>query len=116
METYVDVAGRKLTWRLSSTSEGRTVEMDTTGPQNVVPPPPPLFEENGELKEGQIKQVDWAAEGADVTVTRTVWRDGQVYFTDAFQTHYEKWQAICQFGPGTEEPQKAAKRKNLCRS
>ena len=114
METYVDVGGRKLTWKLYSTSDGRTVDMQTTGPQNVIPAPPALFEVDPDLNEGQVKQVDWAADGADVTVHRTVNRGGQVYFTDEFETHYKEWQAVCQYGRGTEEPEKIAKKKNLC--
>jgi vancomycin resistance protein YoaR len=115
METYVDVGARTLTWKLYSTSDGRTVSWETTGPMNVVPPPDPLFEVNPELGRNQIKQVDWAANGADVTVTRTVMRGGAVYFTDTIKTHYEPWRAICEYGPGTEEPDKAAKKKQLCR-
>jgi hypothetical protein len=68
------------------------------------------------LGPGQIRQVDWAANGADVTVTRTVLKNGSVYFTDEFRTHYEPWQAVCEVGPGTEEPEKLAKRKELCNS
>ena len=71
---------------------------------------------NNELNTNQIRQVDWAADGADVNVTRSVWRDGQLYFQDSFQTHYEPWQAVCEYGPGTEEPEKMAKRKELCRA
>jgi vancomycin resistance protein YoaR len=115
METYVDVGSRTLTWKLYSTSDGRTVTWETTGPMNVVPAPDPLFEENPELNKNQIKQVDWSANGADVTVTRTVLRGGAVYFTDSFKTHYEAWRAVCEYGPGTEEPDKAAKKKQLCR-
>jgi vancomycin resistance protein YoaR len=114
METYVDVGARTITWKLYSTSDGRSVTWDTTGPANIVPAPSPLYEENPELKEDQIKQVDYAAQGADVTVSRTVWRGGQVYFTDQFQTHYQPWQAVCQYGPGTEDPEKKAKKKQLC--
>lgn len=114
METYVDVGARKITWKIYSTSDGRTVDWQTTGVTNTVPAPSPYFEENPELKVGQIKQVDYAANGADVTVTRTVYRNGGVYFTDTLQTHYEPWQAICQYGPNTEDPEKAAKRKDLC--
>ena len=116
METYVDVGARTLTWKIYSTNDGRSVTWETTGPQNVVPPPKPLFEENDELKAGQIKQVDWAANGADVTVTRTVWKNGAVYYSDAFKTHYEPWRAVCEVAPGTEEPEKLAKRHDLCRS
>ncbi|RJP55746.1 MAG: hypothetical protein C4557_00875 [Anaerolineaceae bacterium] len=114
METYVNVSARTLTWKIYSTSDGRSVTWETTGPTNTVPPPAPVFEENPELKENQISQVDYAAEGADVTVTRTVWRGGQTYFTDRFQTHYEPWSAVCQYGPGTEDPQRLAKKNQLC--
>ncbi len=116
METYVNVSARTITWKLYSTSDGRSVTWETTGPSNVVPPPPPLFEENPEFKVNQISQVDYAAQGADVTVDRTVWRGGQVYFSDQFITHYEPWQAVCQYGPGTEDPEQAAKKSKLCQS
>jgi vancomycin resistance protein YoaR len=116
METYVNAEARTLTWKFYSTSDGRNVTWETTGPQNVVPAPKPIFEENDELKAGQIKQVDWAANGADVDVTRTVWKNGAVYFNDEFKTHYEPWQAVCQVAPGTKNPEKLAKRNNVCRS
>jgi len=101
METYVSVPYRYLTWKLYSTSDGRKVEWHTTGLQNVVDPPPPKYIENPKLKKGEIKQVDWAAKGADVTVTRIVWRNGKILFKDTFYTHYEPWQAVCEYGPGT---------------
>ena len=114
METYVD--GNSLNWKLYSTSDGRSVTWDTTGPTNIVPPLPPIFEENPELKAEQIKQVDYPAQGADVNVTRTVWRNGQVYFTDQFQTYYQPWAAVCEYGPGTEDPKKLARRNEICLS
>lgn len=114
METYVNVGARTITWKIYSTSDGRSITWETTGPANVVPPPAPLFEENPDFKVNQISQVDYAAQGADVTVSRTVWRGGQVYFSDQFITHYEPWQAVCQYGPGTEDPEQAAKKSKLC--
>ncbi len=114
METYVDVGARTLTWKIYSTSDGRSVTWETTGPQNIVPPPETVFEENPELDANEIKQVDYAAEGADVTVTRTVWRGGLVYFTDQIQTHYEPWAAVCQFGPGSDSPKKLARKNQIC--
>ncbi|NJN80253.1 MAG: hypothetical protein HC797_07170 [Anaerolineales bacterium] len=114
METYVNPGARTITWKIYSTSDGRSVTWETSGPANTISAPEPLFEENPELDEGEIKQVDYAAEGADVHVTRTVWRGGQIYFTDEFRTHYEPWAAVCQFGPGTEDPQRKARRASLC--
>ncbi len=102
METYVNAAARTLTWKFYSTSDGRSVAWDTTGVTNRVPPPDPVYEENSDLAEGETKQVDWEAEGADVTITRSVYREGQVYFSDEFTTHYMPWRAVCQYGPKTK--------------
>jgi vancomycin resistance protein YoaR len=114
METYFNPTSQSLTWKFYSTSDGRSVTYDASGPRNIVPAPKPLFEVNPDLSAGQIKQVDWSADGADATIIRTVWRGGAIYFTDTFTTHYEPWQAICQFGPGTEDVEKLAKKKSLC--
>lgn len=114
METYVNVAARTLTWKIYSTTDGREITWETTGTQNTVPAPEPVFEENPELEANEMKQVDYAAEGADVTVTRTVWRGGLVYFTDQFHTHYEPWAAVCQYGPGSDSPKKLARKYEIC--
>ncbi len=114
METTVNVSARSITWELFSTSDGRSVTWDTTGPQYVVPAPKTIFEENDELKKNELRQVDYAAEGADVNVSRTVWRNGAVYFSDQFQTHYEPWAAVCEYGPDTDEPEKLAKKNQQC--
>lgn len=113
METYM--GSSSLTWKFYSTSDGRTVTSTTTGVTNVVSAPPPSFEENPELKKNEMKQVDWAANGADVSITRTVSRNGAVLFQDNFTTHYQPWQAICQYGPDSKNPEKLAGEKNLCR-
>jgi len=112
METYM--GSGSLTWKFYSTKDGRSVTWETTGPVNVVSAPPPSFEENPELKKNEMKQVDWAANGADVTVTRTVWRDGAVLFQDQVTTHYEPWRAVCEYGPDSKNPEKLAKEKSLC--
>lgn len=114
METYFNGPARTLTWKFYSTSDGRAVTYDTTGPLNIVPAPPPVIQASDELNEGEVRQVDWAAEGADVTINRVVMRDGKIYFVDKFQTHYQPWRAVCEYGPGTEDPEKALKKRNLC--
>ncbi len=100
METYV--RSSSITWKFYSTSDGRTVEWQTSGPTNIIEPPEPLYREDPDLDEGEINQIDWEAEGADVTITRSVYRDGGLYFQDVFRTHYLPWQAIFEYGPGTK--------------
>lgn len=102
METYVNPTYSSLVWKFYSTSDGRSVEWQTTGVTNVVEAPEPLYRENDELAQGEVKQVDWEADGADVTVTRQVYRGGQVIDEDVIRTHYQPWQAIYEYGPGTE--------------
>jgi vancomycin resistance protein YoaR len=103
METYVNKAQRRLTWKFYSTSDGRTVNWSTTGLKKKIDPPDPIYEENPELAKGVVKQVDWAVEGATVTVTRDVYRDGQKLWHDIFKTKYQPWAAVCQYGPGTNK-------------
>ncbi len=103
METYM--GNYSLTWKFYSTSDGRTVSWQTTGPTNVVPAPDPLYRENADLSTGTIKQVDYAAEGADINVTRTVYRNDLVHFSDAYFTRFQAWQAVYEYGPGTEIPE-----------
>ncbi|HLF90370.1 MAG TPA: VanW family protein [Anaerolineales bacterium] len=107
METYVNPGARTLTWKFYSTSDGRTVEWNTTGLQNIEDPPDPQYIENPKLAKGEIKQVDWAVAGADVTVTRTVTRNGTVLHGDTFVTHYQPWRAVYEYGPGTKLPKDA---------
>jgi vancomycin resistance protein YoaR len=102
METYV--GPKSLTWKFYSTSDKRTVEWNTSGLQNITKPPDPLYEENSKLAKDEIKQVDWAVDGADVSITRKVYRDGALIHDDIFNTHYVAWQAKYQYGPGTEIP------------
>jgi vancomycin resistance protein YoaR len=103
METYVNVAARSLTWRFYSTSDGRSVDWETSGLQNIVEPDDPVLQENPDLSKNEIKQVDWAVDGADISVTRTVMKDGQVYIQDTYNTHYIPWRAVYEYGPGTDQ-------------
>ncbi len=105
LETYI--YGTQLLWKFYSTSDGRTVQWNSSGATNVVEAPEPLYRENPDLPEGEIDQVDFEADGMDIVVTRTVVRDGQVIYDDIFKTHYLPWRAIYEYGPGTELPKDA---------
>jgi len=105
METYL--YSNSLEWKFYSAKDGRVISWESTGAQNVVDAPEPLYKENPDLPEGKIKQVDYQADGADVNFSRTVLRDGQVLHNDLIRTHYLPWRAIYEYGPGTELPEGA---------
>jgi vancomycin resistance protein YoaR len=102
METYVVPETSSITWKFYSTRDNRRVEWDTTGPVNIVEAPEPLYRENPDLGNGEIRQVDWAADGADVTVNRVVYLNDAVHLQDTIYTHYEPWQDVYEYGPGTD--------------
>jgi vancomycin resistance protein YoaR len=114
METYFNPVDYSLTWKLYSTKDGRTVDWNTTGPQNIVPALKPVIRENPDLKNGEIKHVDYAAEGADVTVNRVVMRDGKILFVDKFYTQYQPWADVCEYGPGTKNLEKQLQKLDFC--
>ncbi len=114
METYFSPTSYSLTWKFYSTPDGRTVQWETTGPTNVVPAPKPVIQLNPEFSQDEIKHVDYAAEGADVTLNRTVLRDGKILFADKFFTQYQPWADVCEYGPGTKDPEKLFKKKGWC--
>lgn len=101
MATYI-YDNSALTWKFYSTKDGRSVEHHTTGPTNIIEAPDDLYRENPELDKGEVKQVDWAAEGARVVVTRRVTRGSELLYDDTFTTVYEPWRNIFEYGPGTE--------------
>lgn len=103
METYVSPTYGSITWKFYSTSDGRQVQWQTTGPVNIVPAPDPEYLENPDLEKDEIEQVDWPADGADVTVNRTVTRGGEVHLKDTIKTHYLPWAAVYEYGPGTKD-------------
>lgn len=87
--------------RFYSTSVGRQVEIETPRVANVIAAKPTLYEANPDLQAGQVLQVDYSAEGADVNVTRII-RDaaGNEIKKDNVYTHYLPWGAIYQVAPG----------------
>lgn len=90
-----------LQFKFYSTSTGRQVEILPVKVANVVPAKATIYEANDDLLPGQVLQVDYAAEGADVNVTRVI-RDaaGNEIRRDNVFTHYLPWGAIYQVAPG----------------
>ena len=114
METYFNAANYSLTWKFYSTSDGRTVQANFSGPTNITPALPPTITFNPDADPGSVKHVDYAAEGADVTIDRTVMRDGQVLFSDQFITNYQPWADACEYGPDVKDPEKILKKRGWC--
>ena len=102
IETYVSTNNRWIQFKFYGGQDSRTVQVGQPVIRNVVEHGETVWEENAELAAGQVVQVDWAADGMDVVVKRTVTlADGTVREED-LRTHYQPWRAVCQYGPGTD--------------
>jgi vancomycin resistance protein YoaR len=97
----VDRKINTLTFELWGTSDGRKTEVSKPVIRNSVPPPEPLYEEDPTLPKGTTKQADFAAWGADVTITRKVTRGQETLIDEKIFSHYKAWRAI--FKVGTKE-------------
>ena len=100
IENYYNEANESLTFKFYSTSLGRTVEKTAPIFENVTEPPPDIWEYNPDMEPGAIEQVDWAVEGADVSIRRIVRNaNGDLLEDDLFISNYIPWPNIYQYGP-----------------
>jgi vancomycin resistance protein YoaR len=104
----VDTTAGRVTFYLYGTKPDRTVEMDDPVITNVQKPPSPLYEEDPTLPEGRIVQVDWAKDGQDVVVKRRITNGDGTVEEQKFTSRYRPWQAVFNYGPGTELPGSAS--------
>lgn len=104
IENYYNETFQSLTFKFYSTRTGRRVEKEGPTFENVTPPTEDVWEYNENLEEGEIRQIDWAVEGADVTVIRRVYdRNGELMYGDeAFVSNYIPWHNTYQYGPGVD--------------
>ncbi len=101
IQTDWDLNEHSLVFRLYGTPDGREVEISDPVVTNVTGPPAAEYRDDPTLPKGVVKQIDFAAGGANVSFTRTVTRDGEVLYDDVFKTNYQPWKAI--YLVGTKE-------------
>jgi vancomycin resistance protein YoaR len=106
IETYVSRSASSLTYKFYSTGRGRIVEMEGPEITDVIEHGEPVYKEDPELAQGEIKQVEWATDGLTSVITRVI-RDaasGEVIERKEFKSKFRPWNAVYLVGPGTEVP------------
>ncbi len=89
-----------LQFRIYSTRHWRTV-IENAIISDIVPAPDDKYVEAEDLYSGQIRQIDYAADGADVWVYRNVYDvAGNLVKRDQVFTRYQPWQAVFEVAPG----------------
>ena len=108
IENYYNEVEESLTFKFYSTSMGRTVEKSGPVFENIIPAPPSeddVWTFDPELESGTVNQIDWATEGAKVTVGRTVYNvNGDVIIQEDFVSNYIPWPNGYMYGPEVNAP------------
>ncbi len=93
IQPKIDLKTTTLTFNFYGTKPNRTVEMEDPIMENIIPHGPAVYTDDPTLKKGVTKQIDFAHDGADVTVWRKILVNGQVVKRDKFFSRYEPWVA-----------------------
>ncbi len=93
IQPKIDLRTTTLTFNFYGTKPNRTVEMEEPIVENIVPHGPPIYTEDPTLNKGVTKQVDYAHDGADVTIWRKIIVNGQVVKRERFFSRYQPWVA-----------------------
>lgn len=106
IENYYNTEFESLTFKFYSTSMGRRVVKEGPVWSNIVPAPTPdqdqwVYDPN--VPPGTVQQVDWAVEGADISVRRIVYNfNDEVILDDTFNSHYIPNPNVFHYGDGVE--------------
>ncbi|MCR4324682.1 MAG: VanW family protein [Candidatus Curtissbacteria bacterium] len=101
VQAIVDPSNARLQVDIYGTSDGRTVELGEPVVTNIRPAPEPKYQDDPSLLKGTVKQVDFAAPGANSVFTRKVFRGGETITDESFKSNYRPWQAVYLVGTGT---------------
>lgn len=108
IENYYNETNEALTFKFYSTSMGRTVEKSGPVFEDIVPAPSSaedVWTFDPELETGTVSQIDWATEGAKVTVERTVYNaNGDVIIQEDYISNYIPWPNGYMYGPEVNGP------------
>ena len=106
IETYYDPVKVTLTFKFYGTPDGRQVQIGASKIANPVPRAADLYEPDpeGVLKEGQVKQVEYAVDGATIVFNRLVSREGETLINETVTSKYVPWRNVFRFGPNFAPP------------
>ena len=106
IENYFSEENQALTFKFYSTSMGRTVVKEDPVFANVTEVPGPeqdRWEYVESVEPGTVEKIDWATEGADVSIRRLVYNaDGQIIEDRTFVSNYIPVPNVFHYGPDVE--------------
>lgn len=94
VQSVYDAANARLEIDFYGTADGRRVEMTQPVIVSQSPALPEKRQDDPSLPKGTVKQVDFAAAGAQVFFTRKVYKEGKMTIDETVKTNYRPWAAV----------------------
>lgn len=101
IQTDVDEVEKHLVFSIYGTSDGRKVNISKSRVWDLTPPPPDLYVDDPNTKNGAVIQTEHKAWGAKVAFDWLVTRNEDMLQQRTFYTVYKPWQAV--FLRGTKQ-------------
>jgi vancomycin resistance protein YoaR len=106
IQTEIDEAAHRLTFRFYSTDDGRQVEMEEPEVTDEIEPGPPIYDLKEDMEPGTVVKWQSAVNGLTATVERWVYdSEGNVIYHNTFVSKYAPRRAAYHYGPGYEPPE-----------
>ncbi|HEX6976899.1 MAG TPA: VanW family protein [Patescibacteria group bacterium] len=100
IQSHTNTSNLSMDFELYGTSDKRVSSISKSVITSVKPAPAPLYTPDPTLPKGVVKQIDFAASGANVYFNYKVEKDGQVIYEKTFYSNYQPWQAKFLVGTG----------------
>lgn len=94
IQTEIDEENNILKFKFYGKKDNRTVELSPITLYDVVPAPPPIYQDDPTLPSGVVKQVDFAAGGAKSQFTYKVKKGDKTVIDKTFYSVYRPWAAV----------------------
>lgn len=98
IQTKTDLEAGTVTFQFYGAPTEREVIVSDPEITNETRHGPPIYEQDASLPKGTVKQIEWAIDGMDVQVTRTVKEEDRIVHEDVITSHYRPWRAIYKVG------------------
>ena len=106
IETEIDDAAHRLTFRFYSTSDGRRVEADDPVITDREEPGPPIYQLDESMAPGTVKQWQSPVSGLTATIVRRVYdASGELMAQNTFVSRFKPRREAFHHGPGYEVPE-----------
>ncbi len=101
IQTKIDTTTNSLEYKFYGISDNRKVTIKNPNIKNIIKPPAQLRLFDDSIQKGIVRQTDYEADGATITINRTIERVGNQITNEIFTSKYRPWQSV--FRVGTKE-------------